>query len=131
MFKKWMIAGALVAAAAIMTTMLFADTAPDLKTVVDNSMKAMGADSVKTITISGEGFDTAVGQPCNPKNDWWRKYSEKNYVWSIDLDAKAWRMTRTRGEGESNSCGGAGTTNPAPTADQNTVTTATPAGFNN
>jgi glyoxylase-like metal-dependent hydrolase (beta-lactamase superfamily II) len=131
MFKKWMIGGGIVAAGAIGTTLLFADASSDLKAAVDKSMKAMGASNVKTITISGEGFDTAVGQPCDPKNDWWRKYSDKNYVRSIDLNAKAWRMTRTRGEGETNSCGGAGTTNPAPTADQNTVTTATPANFNN
>ncbi|HEY4362176.1 MAG TPA: MBL fold metallo-hydrolase [Bryobacteraceae bacterium] len=131
MLKKWMIGGGIVAAGAIGTTLLFADSASDLKAAVDKSMKAMGASNVKTFTLTGEGFDTSVGQQCNPKNDWWRKFSDKNYVRAIDLNAKGWHITRTHGEGEPNSCGGAGTTNPAPVQEQNTVTTAAPANFNN
>ena len=122
--KKWIIAAGVGAAVAAL--LLGADASSDLKTAVDKSMKAMGAENVKTLTISGEGFDTAVGQPCNPHNDWWRRYSDKNYVRAIDLDARGWRITRSRGEGEPNSCGGAGTTNPAPTQDQNQVTQAGP-----
>lgn len=45
---------------------LWAQAPPDLKAVVDNSRKAMGATEVKTITISGEGWDGCVGQPYDP-----------------------------------------------------------------
>ena len=59
MFKKWMLAAALSAAAALMVVWA-ADTPSDLKTVVGNSMKAMGAENLKTLVISGEGFETAL-----------------------------------------------------------------------
>ena len=131
MFKKWIAVGVVCAAAAFVTTRLRADAPADVKAAVDKSLKAMGAENVKTLTISGDGFDTAVGQPCNPHDAYWRMYADKNYVRSIDLDARGWRITRTRGEGSPKQCGGAGTTNPAPTADQNTVTNATPMNFNN
>jgi glyoxylase-like metal-dependent hydrolase (beta-lactamase superfamily II) len=131
MYKKWIAAGVICAAAVFVTTRLRADAPADVKAAVDKSLKAMGAENVKTLTISGDGFDTAVGQPCNPHDPYWRQYADKNYVRSIDFDARGWRMTRTRGEGHPKQCGGAGTTNPAPTADQNTVTMATPMNFNN
>jgi glyoxylase-like metal-dependent hydrolase (beta-lactamase superfamily II) len=92
-----------------------ADAAPDLKTVVDNSLKAMGAENVKTIVISGEGWDGCVGQPFDPNSPNWRKFSNKNYVRSIDLDARGWRLQRIRGEGETPGRGGCGA---GPIADQ-------------
>jgi glyoxylase-like metal-dependent hydrolase (beta-lactamase superfamily II) len=131
MYKKWIAVGVICAAAVFVTARLRADAPADVKAAVDKSLKAMGAENVKTLTISGDGFDTAVGQPCNPHDPYWRQYADKNYVRSIDFDARGWRMTRTRGEGHPKQCGGSGTTNPAPTADQNTVTMATPMNFNN
>jgi glyoxylase-like metal-dependent hydrolase (beta-lactamase superfamily II) len=102
----------------------WADT-PDLKSVVDKSMKAMGAENVKTIVISGEGWDGCVGQPFNPNSPNWRKFSNKNYVRSIDLEARGWRLQRVRGEGETPGRGGCGA---GPIADttQNQVTNAGP-----
>ena len=123
MFKQWMMAGAAVAGAMLATTALRADT-PDLKTVVANSMKAMGADNVHTMVISGDGANGTVGQPCNPRDDWWRHYLDKDYVRSIDFDMKTWRVQYTQKEGDPHSCGGAGTTNPSPDRATNTVTPA-------
>ncbi len=131
MFKKWIAVAALVAAGAFVTARLKADASAEVKDAVNKSLKAMGAESVKTLVISGDGFDTSVGQGCNPHDAYWRMYADKNSVRSIDFDARGWRVTRTRGEGNPKGCGGAGTTNPAPTADQNTVTMATPMNFNN
>src|SRR5215472_11154583 len=121
LLKKWVLAGTLLSAAAPVA--LWADDAPsDLKTVVSNAMKAMGADSVKTLAISGEGVETCVGQEPNWRTGWWRRYSDKQYVRSVDFEAKAWRVTRLRGEGEPNGHGGCGTTNPTPEAQQTQVT---------
>jgi glyoxylase-like metal-dependent hydrolase (beta-lactamase superfamily II) len=125
MLKKFMLATSLVAAAAL-ATVSAADAPSDLKTVVANSMKAMGTENLKTLVISGEGFDTCVGQQPNVKTGWWRRYSDKLYVRSIDFDAKGWRIQRVRGEGEPNGHGGCGTTNPTPEQTQNQVTNAGP-----
>ena len=104
---------------------LWAQPAPDLKTVVDNSLKAMGATDVKTIVVSGEGWDGCVGQPFNPYSPNWRKFSNKDYVRSIDFDARGWRLQRTRGEGENPGRGGCGA-GPIAETKQNQVTMATP-----
>lgn len=123
MLRKCMLAAALAGVAAWVTVWA-ADTPSDLKTVVANSMKAMGTENVRTLVISGEGYDTCVGQEPNWHNGWWRRYSDKQYVRSIDFDAKGWRIQRIRGEGEPNGHGGCGTTNPAPEQNQNQVTNA-------
>ncbi len=104
---------------------VWAQAAPDLKTVVDNSLKAMGATDVKTIVISGEGWDGCVGQQYSPSSPNWRKFSNKDYIRSIDLDARGWRLQRTRGEGENPGRGGCNA-GPIPETKQNQVTMATP-----
>jgi glyoxylase-like metal-dependent hydrolase (beta-lactamase superfamily II) len=104
---------------------LWADTSPDLKAAVDRSLKAMGAENVQTIVISGEGADGCVGQPYHPNSTWWRRFSNKDYIRSIDLDARGWRLQRVRGEGENPGRGGC---NAGPVSDQtqNQVTMAGP-----
>jgi glyoxylase-like metal-dependent hydrolase (beta-lactamase superfamily II) len=120
MFKKYLAAVALVTLA--MVWVLSAQS--DAQTAINNSLKAMGAENVKTLVIYGEGADGAVGQQLNPHADFWRKYSNKNFVRSYDFDAKGFRTQRTRGEGNVPPGGGAGTTTPAPTQEQNQVTMA-------
>jgi len=93
----------------------------DLRAVVENSMKAMGVEQVRTMVISGEGVSGAVGQSFNPHSPWWRKFSNKNYVRSIDFEKKGWRIQSTVGEGENPPGGGAGRITPAPNQTQNTV----------
>lgn len=104
--------------------LLAADTAPDLKSAVDNSLKAMGADNVKTIVISGEGWDGCVGQNYDPNADHWRKFSNRNYKRSIDFESRGWRLERIRGEGENPGRGGCNA-GPVPDQPQNQVTTLT------
>jgi len=117
MFKKY-IAGGVLSLAVVWA--LAAQS--ELNTVVNNSMKAMGVTDVHTMVISGEGGEGSVGQTMNPLSDHWRWFSSKNYIRSIDFDAKGWRIQRIRGEGENPPGGGAGTTTPAPDQPQNQVT---------
>src|SRR5580698_9627452 len=133
MFKKWLAIAVVAAGGALVTTQLRADAPADVKAAVDKSLKAMGAESVKTLTISGDGFDTSIGQSCNPHDAYWRMYADKGVVRGIDFDARGWRLSRmSRGEGNPKGCGGAGTTNPAPTTTPaDAVTMATPMNFNN
>lgn len=121
MFKKWMLAAAAVAGATFIATALRADTA-DLKTTVDKSIKAMGLENVHTMVIAGDGATGTVGQPCNPHDDWWRHYLNKDYARSIDYDMKSWRVVSNQKEGDPHGCGGAGTTNPSPDRAVNTLT---------
>jgi glyoxylase-like metal-dependent hydrolase (beta-lactamase superfamily II) len=119
------LANALIAAAAFLTSSLWAEASPELKSAVDRSLQAMGAENVKTIVISGEGGDGCVGQPYNPNSAWWRRFSDKSYVRSVDLDARGWRLQRVRGEGENPGRGGCGA-GPIADATQNQVTMAGP-----
>ena len=126
MFKKVLIAAGL---ATVLVLVLSAQS--DLKGVVDKSMKAMGVENVKTLTMTGEGGDGSVGQAYNPNSDKWRWTSSKNWTHSVDFDAKGWRDVRDRSEGEpANQCGGAGTTCPAPPQTA-AVAVATANNFNN
>ncbi len=118
MLKKSLVA-ALVAAGALVWVL---SAQSELQTVVANSMKAMGVEKVRTMTISGEGGDGFIGQGLHPLGDHWRWYVDKNTVRAIDYDAKGWRVTRVHGEGENPPGGGAGTTTPAPDQNQNQVT---------
>jgi glyoxylase-like metal-dependent hydrolase (beta-lactamase superfamily II) len=111
-----------LAVTAALVWVLFAQS--ELQSVVNHSLKAMGQENLKTLVISGEGGDGFVGQGFNPHSDHWRWYKNRNYVRSIDFEAKGWRIQRIRGEGENPPGGGAGTTTPAPDQNQNQVTMA-------
>jgi len=126
MFKKVLVAAGL---ATVLVWVVSAQS--DLKGVVDKSMKAMGVENVRTLTISGEGGDGAVGQAFSPQSDRWRWTANKNWTRSVDFDAKGWRDVRDRSEGEpANQCGGAGTTCPAP-SQNGAVAVTTANNFNN
>jgi glyoxylase-like metal-dependent hydrolase (beta-lactamase superfamily II) len=120
MFRNFLLAIALTA-----TPAWAAGEAPDLKTAVDMSLKAMGADNLKTLVISGEGWDGCVGQAYDPNSPNWRKFSNKNYVRSIDFEARGWRLERVRGEGENPGRGGCNA-GPVPDTPQNQVTSLNP-----
>lgn len=121
MFKMSLPAVAAATGALLAALALQADT-PDLKSVVDKSMKAMGTENVHTMVIAGDGASGSVGQPCNPHDDFWRHYLDKDYARSIDYDMKSWRVVFNQKEGDPHGCGGAGTTNPSPDRSTNTVT---------
>jgi glyoxylase-like metal-dependent hydrolase (beta-lactamase superfamily II) len=119
MFRNCLVA--IVFASLASATAWAADEAPDLKTAVDKSLKAMGAENVKTLVISGQGWDGCVGQNFDPNSATWRKFSNKNYVRSIDFEARGWRLQRVRGEGENPGRGGCNA-GPVPDTPQNQVT---------
>ena len=126
MFKKVLIAAGL---ATLLVWVVSAQS--DLKGVVDKSMKAMGVENVKTLTLTGEGGDGSVGQAYSAFSDKWRWTASKNWTRSVDFDAKGWRDVRDRSEGEpANQCGGAGTTCPAP-SQNGAVAVTTANNFNN
>ena len=96
----------------------------DARAAIDASLKAMGAADLKTVVLSGEGFDACVGQSFAVQ-DHWRRFSNKNYVRSIDFDARGWRIQRIRGEGENPARGGCNA-GPVPDTPQNQVTQLNP-----
>ena len=62
--------------------------AQDAKTVLQAASKAMGADNLKTIQISGTGFVAGVGQSYSADEDW-PKFELTSYTKTIDYDAKS------------------------------------------
>jgi len=105
--KKWMILATAAAALACAALVWATGTATDAKTAVNNSLKAMGADNLKTIEYSGSGADFSVGQAQNPKSQWPR-FTNKTYIRQIDFNAPASRMQRVRVQGEKPPRGGGG-----------------------
>lgn len=79
MFKKCMFASAV--------TFLLATTLPaqNARTVVNNAMKAMGAENLKTIQYSGSASTGTLGQNMNPETGWPLAKVEK-YSKEIDFD---------------------------------------------
>jgi glyoxylase-like metal-dependent hydrolase (beta-lactamase superfamily II) len=91
--------------AALATGMLLSCTAlaQDAKTVIDSASKAMG--SLKSVEYSGSGFDFAIGQNVNP-NSPWPKFIDKTYKRTMNFETPAYRMERTRMQGENPPRGG-------------------------
>lgn len=77
----------------------------DVKTVIANASKAMGAENLKTVEFSGSGFDFVLGQAPRPDAPW-PKFSDKTYTRFIDFDAPASRLQRIRTQGENPPRGG-------------------------
>src|SRR5262245_35019316 len=77
--------------------------AQDAKSVIDNASKAMGA--LKSVEYSGSGFDFAIGQNVNP-NSPWPKFIDKTYKRTMNFETPAYRMERTRMQGENPPRGG-------------------------
>ncbi len=73
--------------------------AQDVKTVLDDAMKAMGVQNIGSIRFTGNGANYAFGQAANPTSPW-PKFNVKEYDRIIDFDAggSRQRMVRTQGE---------------------------------
>ena len=67
--------------------------------------KAMGADSLKTIEYSGNGYDFALGQAYNPSSPWPR-FVNPTYKRVIDFQVPSSRVDRVRLQGEQPPRGG-------------------------
>src|SRR5262245_28241614 len=79
--------------------------AQDAKTAIAAASKAMGVDTLKTVTYSGTGMDFALGQAANP-NLPWPKFIVKIYTRSINFETPASRADRIRLQGENPPRGG-------------------------
>lgn len=99
MFKKCFGAVVLVASVASFAA------AQDAAAVINAASQALGADRLKTIEYSGNGYDFAMGQAYNPSSPW-PKFIDKTYTRVVDFDAPASRMDRIRMQGENPPRGG-------------------------
>src|SRR3954469_21486920 len=80
-------------------------SAQDAKTVVDNAMKAMGAQNLGSIRYTATGLNFALGQAPNPSSPWPR-FNVKSYERIIDFDAGATSQTMVRTQAENPPRGG-------------------------
>jgi glyoxylase-like metal-dependent hydrolase (beta-lactamase superfamily II) len=83
-------------------------SAQDGRAVLQAVAKNIGADSVKTIQITGTGFNAAPGQSFSPTEDWPR-FEITSYTKTIDYDARSSRELITRRQGNNPPRGGGGT----------------------
>src|SRR5688572_11166617 len=70
----------------------------DARAALLTSVKAMGADSLKTIEYTGAGFSSQIGQQFNVEGGW-PTYQVIDYTRSIDFDARWSREDYTRQQG--------------------------------
>jgi glyoxylase-like metal-dependent hydrolase (beta-lactamase superfamily II) len=98
----------LLALVAVLALMVGTATAQDARTAVQAAAKNIGADTLKTIQISGTGWNAAVGQSYSPTEDW-PKFEVTSFTKTIDFDAKFSREQLTRRQGNYPPRGGGGT----------------------
>src|SRR5262245_1186709 len=90
----------------VLTTVLIAaPSAQDAKAVIAAASKAMGADTLRTIEYSGNGYDFALGQASNPSSPWPR-FVNPSYKRVIDFQVPSSRVDRVRIQGENPPRGG-------------------------
>jgi len=92
-------------AAASWTAWSWSNEAADVKTVIANASKALGAENLKAIEYSGSGLDFVLGQAPRPDAPW-PKFNDKTYTRLIDFTAPASRIQRIRTQGEDPPRGG-------------------------
>ena len=98
----------LLALVTFLAVMIGTAAAQDARAVLQAAAKNIGADTVKTIQISGTGMTAAVGQSYSPTEDW-PKFEVTKYTKTIDYDAKSSREELTRRQGTNPPRGGGGT----------------------
>ena len=82
--------------------------AQDARTVLQAAAKNMGADTLRTIEITGTGMNAAVGQSFAPGTDWPR-FEVTSYTKVVDYENRASREQLTRRQGNYQPQGGGGT----------------------
>ena len=93
---------------AVLALMVGTAAAQDARAVLQAASTAMGAANVKTIQMTGTGWNAAVGQSFGPDEDWPR-FEVTRYTRTIDYDAKSSREEFTRRQGNNPPRGGGGT----------------------
>jgi glyoxylase-like metal-dependent hydrolase (beta-lactamase superfamily II) len=97
-----------LAVVALVALAVVAPSAQDARTVLQTVAKNIGADAVKTIQITGTGWNAAIGQSFSPTADWPR-FEVTSYTKTIDYDARSSREQVTRRQGSYPPQGGGGT----------------------
>ena len=92
--------------AALVTFSAGTAAAQDPRAVLQASVKAMGGTDLKTITYSGAGWSSRIGQTYGLSEDW-PKYEVINYTRVVDYDAKWSREDFDRRQGNYPTLGGA------------------------
>ena len=100
--------GVAVAALAFAVATAGTAVAQDARAVLQAASTAMGAGNLKSVQISGTGWNAAVGQSFNTGDDWPR-FDVTRYSRTIDYDAKSSDEQITRRQGSYPPQGGGGT----------------------
>ena len=88
---------------AVLAFMVGTASAQDAKSVLTAASKTMGA--LKSVQITGTGWNAAVGQSFGPEQDWPR-FEVTRYTRTIDYDARSSREEFTRRQGNNPPRGG-------------------------
>src|SRR5260221_4848787 len=92
MSKKYLAVCALLISIAIVSLPI---QGQDGKAIVLAAAKAMGAENLKTLQLTGSGSSAGVGQNVNPTTGW-PTVSVKSYIRQIDLDVLASNLQTIR-----------------------------------
>src|SRR5262245_36805538 len=95
-----------VAVSALMVITIAPAAAQDPKAVLQAASKAMG--NLKSVQITGTGWNAGVGQSFSPEADWPR-FEVTRYARTIDYNARSSREEFTRRQGNNPPRGGGGT----------------------
>jgi glyoxylase-like metal-dependent hydrolase (beta-lactamase superfamily II) len=93
---------------AMLALMVQAAAAQDAKAVLQAASTAMGAANLRTVQITGTGWNAAVGQSFSPDDDWPR-FEVTRYARTIDYENRSSREEFTRRQGNNAPRGGGGT----------------------
>ena len=93
---------------AVLALMVQAAAAQDAKALLQAASTAMGAANLRTVQITGTGWNAAVGQSFSPEEDWPR-FEVTRYVRTIDFENRSSREEFTRRQGNNPPRGGGGT----------------------
>jgi glyoxylase-like metal-dependent hydrolase (beta-lactamase superfamily II) len=96
------------AVCAMLLLMVGTAAAQDARTVLQSASTAMGATTLKTVQITGTGWNAAMGQSFTPEADWPR-FEVTKYTRTIDYDTKSSSEQITRRQGTYPAQGGGGT----------------------
>src|SRR5688500_6808120 len=85
----------LLALLAVVTLTVGTAAAQDARSILQAASTAIGATNLKSIQISGVGWNAAVGQSYSPAEDWPR-FDVTAYTRTIDYDARSSQEEITR-----------------------------------
>ena len=101
---------------------------PDASAILKAAATAMGADNLKTLEFSGNGWDGCLGQAWNVGDGRWARWELKDYNRVIDYEAGSSRHTAQQRAGmDPQAVGGCGAVpGAAPRAQQSNITSTSP-----